>query len=310
MSDPGMLAGPSSHPEVTNQQCGEALIKHVEKILYQQGKGIDQTLKVTRCIVDNYETDGRLNYLYQKIGEKNLAWIGQCVTHALSKLSKSSHSPLPAEQRTKSAPPCHFFLKGACKNGAACRFSHSTGKKRSLEESLANAVREAAEDGRDSEAAAWAMAAAATGGATAIAPPEPKRAKAAAAKLSVDKYKRGILVRGETHQVKQVLKCCGLTWNRTLSGWIGSWAQRKRIIAHLRACSEVELTVTFDDSAEQAPPLEGFCNVCRDRPARMVLMPCGHQCCCSVCVPGLNGKCPICRASFECAQKVYMAGAY
>ena len=27
------------------------------------------------------------------------------------------------------APPCHFFLKGACKNGAACRFSHSTGGK-------------------------------------------------------------------------------------------------------------------------------------------------------------------------------------
>jgi len=24
------------------------------------------------------------------------------------------------------APPCHFFLKGACKKGAACRFSHST----------------------------------------------------------------------------------------------------------------------------------------------------------------------------------------
>ena len=281
---------PSSHPEVTNQQCGSALIVHVKQLLYQQGKGTDQALRVTRHIVDTYERQGRLNYLNEKIETTNMAWIHNKVTLALSELPTRFQSP-PAGVRTsntESLPPTE-------------RVSH----KRSLE-SISRAVTEAAEDGRDSEAAAWAMAFAAMGG----TPPEQKKTKAAAAKLSVDQYKRGILVRGETHQVKEVIKCGGLSWNRTLGGWIGSWAQRKRIIAHLRACPEVALTVTFDESAEQPPPLEGFCSVCRDRPAKMVLMPCAHQCCCSVCVPGLQGKCPICRASFDRAQQIYMAGVY
>eukprot|EP00966_Prymnesium_polylepis_P320259 7376632-Prymnesium_polylepis.2 len=257
--------------QVTNQQCGAILIKHVTQILIQQGKGTNQALQVTRHIVDNYDKQGRLKHLYDHRDDH--AWIGKWVTRALSKQS--------AVRSQKRSHPL---------------------------ESVARAVTEAAEDGQDSEAAAWAMAAAAMG----ATPPEPKKAKAAAAKLSVDQYKRGILVRGETHRVKELIKyrIGGLSWNPTLGGWIGVWAQRERIISSLRACPEVELTVTFDKSAEQAPPLEGYCNVCRDRPARMVLMPCGHQCCCSTCVPGLKGKCPICRASFNNTQKIFLAGAY
>jgi len=279
-------------PNVTNQQCGAILIKHVTQVLIQQGKGTNQALQVTRHIVDNYDKQGRLKHLHDHRDDH--AWIGNWVALALSKLPTSPQSP-PAGVRTSNT---QLTPRSAVRSQ---KRSHPL-------ESVARAVTEAAEDGHNSEAAAWAMAAAAMG----ATPPEPKKAKAAAAKLSVDQYKRGILVRGETHRVKELIKyrVGGLSWNRTLGGWIGVWAQRERIIGSLRACPEVELTFTFDKSAEQAPPMEGYCNVCRDRPASMVLMPCGHQCCCSTCVPGLKGKCPICRASFDNTQKIFLAGAY
>ena len=101
----------------------------------------------------------------------------------------------------------------------------------------------------------------------------------------------------------------GLTWNAVLGFWIGAWAQRERIIAALRACPEVELTVTFDESAEQPKPPEGLCSICHDKPATLALIPCGHQCCCPTCETRLGGRCPVCRAPFREAMKIFRAGA-
>ena len=118
-----------------------------------------------------------------------------------------------------------------------------------------------------------------------------------------------------THDVRAFLKfkVGGLKYNPNLEGgpgWIAPFTQRDRIIANLRANPEIEVTVTFDEAtAEQPPPPEGFCVVCRDNKADLLLVPCGHQCVCRTCVSGLKNKCPICRDEFAMAQKVYKSGA-
>ena len=62
------------------------------------------------------------------------------------------------------------------------------------------------------------------------------------AKLTVKQYQRAVLVFGDTHPVRELLKSLGLSWNRQLGGWIGTWSQRWGIIARLRDSPEVELT--------------------------------------------------------------------
>jgi len=38
-----------------------------------------------------------------------------------------------------------------------------------------------------------------------------------------------------------------------------------------------------------------LCKVCMANPINTVMVPCGHQCICSVCAKTLNKECPICR---------------
>lgn len=47
-----------------------------------------------------------------------------------------------------------------------------------------------------------------------------------------------------------------------------------------------------------------LCKVCYDRPLDAVLFPCRHQCCCYVCSEQLS-ECPVCRAPFTSAVKIY-----
>ena len=54
------------------------------------------------------------------------------------------------------------------------------------------------------------------------------------ASLHVEKYKRGILVTGDTLQVYAQLKGLGGSWNRKLGGWILWPDQREEVIALLR----------------------------------------------------------------------------
>jgi len=49
----------------------------------------------------------------------------------------------------------------------------------------------------------------------------------------------------------------------------------------------------------------GFCAVCQDRPAWLVLKPCNHHCSCNECFIGIrkhNNSCPICRAEIVTAE--------
>lgn len=274
---------------VTNQACGQVLIERVKEILVSQGKGTDQALKVTRHVVEKYENQGRLNHLHDHLND--LAWIGKWVTQALSEISTHGRVP-PATvlrtSRTTSRSPLER-------------------KRARSPEPVTRAVMEVAEAGCEPDAAAaWAMMDVAMGRAQL---PEPKTSRAI--KLTLNQYKRGISVCGDTYQVKELLKyrVGGLTWNAVCGFWIGAWSQRERISAALRACPEVELTITFDESAEQPPPPEGLCTVCHDKPATLALVPCGHQCCCPTCETRLGGKCPVCRAPFCTATKIFRAGA-
>ncbi len=47
------------------------------------------------------------------------------------------------------------------------------------------------------------------------------------------------------------------------------------------------------------------CIVCRDRPVCVLLRPCSHMCLCMSCVERLE-KCPLCRGSIDCYEKVYI----
>ena len=294
---------------ITNQACGEVLIEHVNDILASQGKAMDQALQVTRHIVDHYEKQGRLKHLHDHLNDR--AWIGKWVTQALAqnptpprlvapatvlttnrttsrRLSEKKRARSPEPSGGPGAPPAPGLPSG----GPA--------------PALPRAVMEVAKASCEPDAAAaWLMMDYAMG-----APlPEPK--KSSASKLTLSQYKRGISICGDTYQVKELLKyrVRGLTWNAVLGFWIGAWAQRERIIAALRACPEVELTVTFDESAEQPKPPEGLCSICHDKPATLALIPCGHQCCCPTCETRLGGRCPVCRAPFREAMKIFRAGA-
>jgi hypothetical protein len=43
------------------------------------------------------------------------------------------------------------------------------------------------------------------------------------------------------------------------------------------------------------------CIICMDQPKVLVLVPCGHYCCCSDCSGALKNKCPLCRGQFTAA---------
>ena len=43
------------------------------------------------------------------------------------------------------------------------------------------------------------------------------------------------------------------------------------------------------------------CVVCMDREKSEVFVPCGHFCCCQLCIPLLKGKCPMCRGAITIA---------
>ncbi|EER12096.1 conserved hypothetical protein [Perkinsus marinus ATCC 50983] len=53
---------------------------------------------------------------------------------------------------------------------------------------------------------------------------------------------------------------------------------------------------------------EDACKVCYERPIDTVLVPCGHFVVCSACVLRLDGtdkQCPICRTTYQLAQKIF-----
>ncbi|XP_078576691.1 uncharacterized protein LOC144862221 [Branchiostoma floridae x Branchiostoma japonicum] len=55
---------------------------------------------------------------------------------------------------------------------------------------------------------------------------------------------------------------------------------------------------------------ERTCKICMDESACMVLIPCGHMCCCENCVQMLRargGRCPMCRARIQRVQKTFVA---
>ncbi|CAH1246363.1 BIRC3 [Branchiostoma lanceolatum] len=55
---------------------------------------------------------------------------------------------------------------------------------------------------------------------------------------------------------------------------------------------------------------ERMCKICMDETACMVLIPCGHMCCCENCVQMLRtrgGRCPMCRARIQRVQKTFVA---
>lgn len=315
---------------ITNQACGEILIKRVNEIMVSQGKAMDQALQVTRHIVDNYEKQGRLNHLHDHLNDRG--WIGKWVTQALAQ-NPTPHRPVtPATVRTTNRTTSRLPEKKRARSpessggpGAppapGLRLEDDEEAQIAMLQvlpplppppsggpppALPRAVMEVAKASCEPDAAAaWLMMDAAMG-----APlPEPK--KSSVSKLTLSQYKRGISVCGDTYQVKELLKwrVRGLTWNAVLGVWIGAWSQRERIIAALRACPEVELTVTFDESAEQPKPPEGLCSICHDKPATLALVPCGHQCCCPTCETRLGGNCPICREPFRGAMKIFRAGA-
>lgn len=121
--------------------------------------------------------------------------------------------------------------------------------KRRLEQSLTvtRAAEEDAEAGDASSAVAWALMAEAIG-----APrPEPKREKAAA-ELTIEKYKKGLKIWGQTYQVRAFLmyKVGSLKWNSSLNSYIAPWEARHRIIDLLQSTPDIELTVAFDEQAE------------------------------------------------------------
>ena len=87
--------------------------------------------------------------------------------------------------------------------------------------------------------------------------------------FEVEAANGAVLVFGDTHPVRELLKSLGLSWNRQLGGWIGTWSQRWGIIARLRDSPEVELTVTFDESAIQPPKQERHSNNFCDGPVNM-----------------------------------------
>ena len=322
---------------ITNQACGEILIKRVNEIMVSQGKAMDQALQVTRHIVDNYEKQGRLNHLHDHLNDRD--WIGKWVTQALAQALAQNPTPhrpvtpatvrttnrttsrLPEKKRARSpessggpgAPPAPGLRLEDDEEAQIAMLQvlpplpppPSGGPPPALPRAVMAVAKASCEP---DAAAAWLMMDAAMG-----APlPEPK--KSSVSKLTLSQYKRGISVCGDTYQVKELLKwrVRGLTWNAVLGVWIGAWSQRERIIAALRACPEVELTVTFDESAEQPKPPEGLCSICHDKPATLALVPCGHQCCCPTCetrLSRLGGNCPVCRASFRGAMKIFRAGA-
>jgi len=316
---------------ITNQACGKVLIKHVNDILASQGKAMDQALQVTRHIVDHYEKQGRLNHLHDHLNDRS--WIGKWVTQALAQnptpprpvapatvltTNRTTSRRLPEKKRARS--PERSGGRGA-PPAPGLRFEDDGEAQIAMLQvqtpppppplggpapALPRAVMEVAKASCEPDAAAaWLMMDAAMGA------PIPEPQKSSPSKLTLSQYKQGISVCGDTYQVKELLKwrVRGLTWNKILGCWIGAWAQRERIIAELRACDEVELTVTFDESAEQPKPPEGLCSICHDKPATLALIPCGHQCCCPTCETRLGGSCPVCRAPFREAIKIFRAGA-
>lgn len=315
---------------ITNQACGEILIQRVNEIMVSQGKAMDQALQVTRHIVDNYEKQGRLNHLYDHLNDRD--WIGKWVTQALAQ-NPTPHRPVtPATVRTTNRTTSRLPEKKRARSpessggpGAppapGLRLEDDEEAQIAMLQvlpplppppsggpppALPRAVMEVANASCEPDAAAaWLMMDAAMGA------PLPEPQKSSVSKLTLSQYKRGISVCGDTYQVKELLKwrVRGLTWNAVLGVWIGAWSQRERIIAALRACPEVELTVTFDESAEQPKPPEGLCSICHDKPATLALVPCGHQCCCPTCETRLKGKCPVCREPFRGAMKIFRAGA-
>ncbi|XP_078659105.1 baculoviral IAP repeat-containing protein 7-like [Branchiostoma floridae x Branchiostoma belcheri] len=75
---------------------------------------------------------------------------------------------------------------------------------------------------------------------------------------------------------------------------------------------------------EQAPPSdvislqrqlqqmmeERMCKICMDERSCMVLIPCGHMCCCEGCVQMVRsrgGRCPVCRGRIQRVQKTFVA---
>ena len=48
------------------------------------------------------------------------------------------------------------------------------------------------------------------------------------------------------------------------------------------------------------------CVVCRSNPREIILLDCGHVCLCEDCSEGINGECPICRASIRSKYPAYI----
>ena len=57
--------------------------------------------------------------------------------------------------------------------------------------------------------------------------------------------------------------------------------------------------------------MKNLCLICAEVNATMVIIPCGHQCCCKDCVEKMEtnlGDCPVCRTEIERFMQVFRAG--
>merc|ERR1712166_334196 len=67
------------------------------------------------------------------------------------------------------------------------------------------------------------------------APGLPEPSSSANAELTLEPYKKSLLLKGDTKEVKTQLSGCGGSWNRTLGGWIFRTQQKDTLLALLRA---------------------------------------------------------------------------
>jgi hypothetical protein len=63
---------------------------------------------------------------------------------------------------------------------------------------------------------------------------------------------------------------------------------------------------TWEESLEDKVPVELQCVVCHTKKKNHLIRPCNHLCCCDTCIGRIEKKCPMCRATIQSTQLIYL----